>query len=83
MSGSVQQDCVALVSSDNQALMRELLNATAEGLGFEEIQERRKPCQEWLLCVARYTDPVELVQMVCEILVQTITLAESVTDWKA
>jgi len=40
MSRLNQHEREALVSVDDQALIREILNATVDSVGFEEIQDR-------------------------------------------
>jgi len=79
MSGSNQHYRVALVSVDDHALIGEILNTVLAAIGFKEPQERIGQAQEVLLQVAQYTEPVDLVQMVCDHPIQIIQLQKEIT----
>jgi hypothetical protein len=66
MSESIQQNGVALVWADDHILMGEIPSATLAGIEFEQTQEKLGQAQAVLLWVARYIEPEDLVQRVCD-----------------
>jgi hypothetical protein len=79
MSVSNQHYRVALVSVDDHALIWEILNPVPEGIVFKKPQDRIGQAQDVLLQVAQYTEPADLVQMVCNHPIQIIQLQKEIT----
>lgn len=71
---------MALVSSDDQTLIRAVINPTVVSMGFEQMQELLVILHEALYGVAWYVEPVEMVQGVCDHPTQIIVLQEEITD---
>jgi hypothetical protein len=65
MSESHQHHRVTQVSTDDQPLIGEIQNSTAEGIGFKKTQQKIIQAQEVLLWVEQYTESAELAQRVC------------------
>jgi len=83
MCVSKQHDRVALVMADNQALIGAHLTSMLDGIGFKETQKYLLQCQEVLFQVARYTEPAETVQRVCNPPAKIIMSQKEITDFKA
>jgi len=80
MSGSNQHDRVALVSIEDHELIRDILNATVDRIGFEEKPHRLRHSEAVLLLVTQYTKPVGLEQRVCDHPADIIKLQKDITD---
>jgi len=63
--------------------MMEPLDIQRDGTGFEETEAKLVECEEVLMRVARYTEPAEMVQRVCDHPAQIIALQKEVTHLKA
>jgi len=66
MSGSEQHDRVALVSADDQAIMRGINNKNLLEINFGERQTLLEEAEEVLRVVVQCTDPTAMVDRVCD-----------------
>jgi len=80
MSGSEQQDRVALESADDQDIIGGIVNRNLLEIHFGERQTQLEDAQQVLRRVARYTEPTPMVQRVRDHLVQIIAFQKQITD---
>jgi len=66
MSGSEQHNRLALVSTDDQAIIEGILNRKLLEIDFGERQTLLEAAQRMLRRVAQYTEPATMVQRVCD-----------------
>jgi len=80
MSGSEQHDWVALVSTDDQAIIGGMVNRNLLEIDIRKRQTLLEEAQDVLMRVAHYTEPVAIVQKVYDYLAQIITLQKQTKD---
>ena len=80
MSGSEQHNRVALVSTDDQAIMGEIVKRNLLEIDFGERQTMLEEAPQVLRRVAEYTEPVAMIQRVCDHSAQIIGLQKQITD---
>lgn len=68
------------MSMDDQALVGGIINWNLLQIDFGERQTLREDAQEVLSRVARYTEPMAMVQRMCDYLAQIIALQKQITD---
>jgi len=80
MSGSEQNDHMALVSVDDQAIIGGIVNRNLMEIDFAERQAILESAQAVRRRVAQYTEPAAMVQRVCNHQNQIIVLQKQITD---
>jgi len=80
MSRLEQHDRVSLVSTDDQAIIGEIVNRNLIEIDFAERQAILEEAQDVLRRVAQYTEPAAMVQRVCDNRAQLIALQNQITD---
>jgi len=80
MSGSEQHEQVAPVSADHQDIIRGIINRNLLEIDFGERKTLLKEALEVLRRVAQYTEPMAMVQSVCNHPAKIIALQKQSTD---
>jgi len=65
MSGSKQDNLLALASREDREIICQLLDVHGDSIRCQGIPQTCGQCPEVLFCVARYPEPAEMVRRVC------------------
>jgi len=80
--GDRQQDWATLVSREDEEKTREFLHMHRDTIRFDGTDETDAECQEVLLRVARYIEPVECVSRACIHVAHIIAMQQDAMDLK-